>query len=227
VIPFTVVLLAVLINLTTQISHGQISPAEVLVVLTILNTNTNTIVNLSLLALGVGDFRGNGIGYLLNLSCSAWLQILLLWFWVKGRTVLPLLDTSNHTWLFVRVLIDGWFRIFSSAWVSFSVLCLLPMLRVGLVFVGYSTKWWRRHQAESDIWVSFDPLDLPSPHSTRTSKFRVERERNSLSARQFVPRWSIRRIGWTHWKFSALALPMLIAMVEMTIRYNGLQRRMT
>jgi hypothetical protein len=118
VIPFTVVLLAVLINLTTQISHRQISPAEVLVVLTILNTNT--IVNLSLLALGVGDFRGNGIGYLLNLSCSAWLQILLLWFWVKGRTVLPLLDTSNHLWLFVRVRIDGWFWIFSSAWVGFT-----------------------------------------------------------------------------------------------------------
>jgi hypothetical protein len=95
VIAFAIVILAVLINLT-QISHRQISPAEVLVVLNILNTIT--IVNLGLLALGVGDFRGNGIGYLLNLSCSAWLQVLVLWFWVKGRTVLPLLDTSNHTW---------------------------------------------------------------------------------------------------------------------------------
>jgi len=149
VIPFTVVLLAVLTNLTTQISHRQISPAEVLVVLTILNTNT--IMNLSLLALSVGDFRGNGIDYLLNLSCSAWLQILLLWFWVKGRTVLLLSDTSNHALLFASVRIDGWFWVFSSAWVGFSILCLLLMLRVGLVFVGYSTKRWWRHRAESDI----------------------------------------------------------------------------
>jgi hypothetical protein len=95
VIAFAIVLLAALINLTMQISHRQISPAEVLVVLTILNTNT--IVNLGPLTLGVGNFRGNGIGYLLNLSCSAWLEVPLLWFWVKGRTVLPLLDTSNHT----------------------------------------------------------------------------------------------------------------------------------
>jgi hypothetical protein len=93
-IAFAIVLLALLINLTTQIPNRQISPAEVLVVLAILCTNT--IGNLDLLALGGGDFRGNGISYLLNLS----------WFSLAPdpaavvlgqRTVLPLLDTSNHT----------------------------------------------------------------------------------------------------------------------------------
>ena len=57
VIALAIVLLAVLINLTTQISNRQISPAEGLTVLAILNTNT--IMNLGLLALGVVDFRDN------------------------------------------------------------------------------------------------------------------------------------------------------------------------
>jgi hypothetical protein len=86
---------------------------------------------------------------------------------------------------------------------------LLPVLLIGLVFVGYSTKWWWWHRAGSDIWVSFDPLDPLAPHSMRTSKSRVERERNSLLAGHFVPRWSSRRIDTAH--------------VEMTIKYNGLQ----
>ena len=151
VLAFAIVILAVLISLTTQISARNISPAEVLVVLNILSTNT--MVNLGLLYLGVGDFRGNGIGYLLNLCCSIWAQVLLIWIWVRGRHVLPLLETSNHTWFFAKVRIDGWFWIFSTVSLSVSMLFLLPVLFIGLAFVGHTTKWWWQHRAESEIWV--------------------------------------------------------------------------
>jgi hypothetical protein len=156
VLAFAIVTIAVLINLTTQIANRNISPAEVIVVLNILSTNT--LVNLGLLSLGVGDFRGNGIGYLLNLCCSAWVPILLMWIWIKGRTVLPLLGTSNHTWFFAKVRIDGWFWIYSTVQISITAIFLIIVLLVGVVFVGTATKWWWQHRAESDIWVSYSLL---------------------------------------------------------------------
>lgn len=106
VIAFSIVLVAVLINLTTQISSHNISPAEVIVVLSIINTNT--IVNFALLGSGFGELRGNGISYFLNFACSVWLLILQLWFWTKGRKTMRLLGTPSRTWFFAEVRINGW-----------------------------------------------------------------------------------------------------------------------
>jgi hypothetical protein len=96
------------------------------------------------------------------------------------------------------VHIDGWFWIFSTVWVSLGIPFPTARAPGWLVFVGYSTKWWWQHRAESDICVSFDLLDPSSLHSTRMSKFRIEREWNSLQERHFVPRWSSRRIDTAH-----------------------------
>lgn len=151
VIAFSIVLVAVLINLTTQISGHNISPAEVIVVLSIINTNT--IVNFALLGSGFGELRGNGIGYFLNFACSVWLLVLQMWFWTKGRKTLPLLGMPSRTWFFAEVRIDGWYWIFSTAWVATSMLLQPPTLLIGLFHVGRATVWWCGHDAELDLWV--------------------------------------------------------------------------
>jgi hypothetical protein len=139
VIAFSIVLVAVLINLTTQISSHNISPAEVIVVSSIINTNT--IVNFGLLGSGFGELRGNGIGNFLNFACSVWLLILQMWFWIRGRKMLPLLGTQSRTWFFVKVRIDGWYWIFSTAWVALTILLQLPALMMELFHIGLAIRW--------------------------------------------------------------------------------------
>ena len=101
--------IAVLISWTILARREAFSPCEAWLVL--------SIIGLLFFPAGaslcnVTNIAGEGIGIFTVVVSSTWLFISMLWLFVSLIYRLPQLGTSNVAWIFVRVPLDGWFRIF-------------------------------------------------------------------------------------------------------------------
>jgi hypothetical protein len=101
------VVVAVLASLSVRVAHQDISPAETLIVVDMLQFALLP----GSLALLAAERGGQGLAIVLFTVDLLWNTSLLTWFWARGYRSLPLLGTDDAGFFYVRI--DGWFRILS------------------------------------------------------------------------------------------------------------------
>jgi hypothetical protein len=156
-------MMALLISWTNLVTHQNISPAESIVILTLLEA---LFFPISAAFLCEEAWIGEGIAMSCCILANLWTAIAYIWFWATLYEGLPALGTPGFTWFFKQVSIDGWYRPFNL--VMLTLLLLLPAAYLsikGWVYVAVAVKAW----AAPGAFLKLTKKDREELESTRYS----------------------------------------------------------
>ncbi|PYI00544.1 hypothetical protein BO78DRAFT_267513, partial [Aspergillus sclerotiicarbonarius CBS 121057] len=144
-------------------------------------------------------FPGEVVGHLGFVMAIFWQYVGSFWLIASHYAHLPRLGTSDSTWFFVRIRLDGWFRIFSIVIHSmFPFFDISQNLKVAMNFRTWAP--W----AEND-----QPQDI---HATTSRETRPVSGRDKFTQ---LTKYVIRVVGFLSWLYC-------VVVCEMTIKWNGL-----
>jgi hypothetical protein len=140
---------ALLISLSSLMHHNDISPAESLVVLGILNA----LLFPAMTAFMCRDaIAGEGIAMVCCLFANLWTALANIIFWARLYRSLPSLGTPGMTWTFYKTAIqDHQTRIGSIIGVVFELVLALFSIANGIWYVTLAAQAWGDGTAEVDL----------------------------------------------------------------------------